>query len=175
MSNKKSKRNNIQAEAVETVVTETVDAETVDTETVETESAQTEDVAAESEETKSAEEKKEKGKSTRKVSGTKILEWIKKNKALDALILFAIFELAVILVGILAMKEPVVPVCLIVIGAAGIAALMHNVELWIHGVVVLVELISGILISRIPLMVLCIVVYIVTIATLKCYYMERNK
>ena len=151
MSNKKSKRNNTQAEAVETVVTETVDAETV-----------------ESEETKSAEEKKEKANS-------KILEWIKNNKALDALILFAIFELAVILVGILAMKEPVVPVCLIVIGAAGIAALMHNVELWIHGVVVLVELISGILISRIPLMVLCIVVYIVTIATLKYYYMERNK
>lgn len=151
MSNKKSKKNSTQAEAVETVVTETVDAETV-----------------ESEETKSAEEKKEKANS-------KILEWIKNNKALDALILFAIFELAVILVGILAMKEPVVPVCLIVIGAAGIAALMHNVELWIHGVVVLVELISGILISRIPLMVLCIVVYIVTIATLKYYYMERNK
>lgn len=161
MSNKKSKKNNLQAEAVETVVTETVDAETADTETVDTESAQTE-------ETKSTEEKKEKGKS-------KILEWIKKNKALDALILFAIFELAVILVGILAMKEPVVPVCLIVIGAAGIAALMHNVELWIHGGVVLVELISGILISRIPLMVLCIVVYIVTIVTLKYYYMERNK
>lgn len=175
MSNKKSKKNNLQAEAVETVVTETVDAETADTETVETESVQTEDVAAESEETRSAEEKKEKAKSTRKVSGTKILEWIKTNKALDALILFAIFELAVILVGILAMKEPVVPVCLIVIGAAGIAALMHNVELWIHGVVVLVELISGILISRIPLMVLCIVVYIVTIVTLKYYYMERNK
>ncbi|MDD6155846.1 MAG: hypothetical protein PUB52_02320 [Lachnospiraceae bacterium] len=151
MSNKKSKKNSTQAEAVETVVTETADAETV-----------------ESEETKSAEEKKEKANS-------KILEWIKNNKALDALILFAIFELAVILVGILAMKEPVVPVCLIVIGAAGIAALMHNVELWIHGVVVLVELISGILISRIPLMVLCIVVYIVTIATLKYYYMERNK
>lgn len=168
MSNKKSKKNSTQAEAVETVVTETVDAETADTETVDTESAQTE-------ETKSAEEKKEKAKSTRKVSGTKILEWIKKNKALDALILFAILELAVILVGILAMKEPVVPVCLIVIGAAGIAALMHNVELWIHGVVVLVELISGILISRIPLMVLCIVVYIVTIVTLKYYYMERNK
>lgn len=173
MSNKKSKKNNLQAEAVETVVTETVDAETadtetVDTETVDTESAQTEEVAVESEETKSTEEKKEKGKS-------KILEWIKTNKALDALILFAIFELAVILVGILAMKEPVVPVCLIVIGAAGIAALMHNVELWIHGGVVLVELISGILISRIPLMVLCIIVYIVTIVTLKYYYMERNK
>lgn len=168
MSNKKSKKNNLQAEAVETVVTETVDAETADTETVDTESAQTEEVAVESEETKSTEEKKEKGKS-------KILEWIKTNKALDALILFAIFELAVILVGILAMKEPVVPVCLIVIGAAGIAALMHNVELWIHGVVVLVELISGILISRIPLMVLCIIVYIVTIVTLKYYYMERNK
>lgn len=151
MSNKKSKKNSTQAESVETVVTETVDAETV-----------------ESEETKSAEEKKEKANS-------KILEWIKNNKALDALILFAIFELAVILVGILAMKEPVVPVCLIVIGAAGIAALMHNVELWIHGVVVLVELISGILISRIPLMVLCIIVYIVTIVTLKYYYMERNK
>lgn len=104
-----------------------------------------------------------------------ILEWIKANRDKDALILFAIFELAVILVGILAMKEPVVPVCLIVIAAAGIAALMHNVELWIHGVVVLVELIAGILIRRIPLMVLCIVVYIVTIVTLKYYYMERNK
>ena len=79
MSNKKSKKNSTQAEAVETVVTETADAETV-----------------ESEETKSAEEKKEKANS-------KILEWIKNNKALDALILFAIFELAVILVGILAL------------------------------------------------------------------------
>lgn len=102
-------------------------------------------------------------------------QWLKTHKAEDALIVFAIIELAMILLGILFLQEPVVPVCIVLIAAAGIAALMHNVELWIHGAVILVELIAGILIGRLPLMILCVVMYIVTTATMKLYYTERNK
>jgi hypothetical protein len=50
---------------------------------------------------------------------------------------------------------------------AGIAILLHNAELWIHGAAVVIQLVAGILIGRTSLMILCIVLYALTIAALQ--------
>ena len=54
-----------------------------------------------------------------------------------------VVALAAILVSILALKIPVVPVCLIIVLEAGIAVCLHDVPIWLHGLVVLVQIIAG--------------------------------
>jgi hypothetical protein len=45
--------------------------------------------------------------------------------------------------------------------------MLHNVELWIHGASVMVELVAGILIGRVRLMILCVILYALTIVALQ--------
>lgn len=60
------------------------------------------------------------------------------------LILFAevVAALATILIAILAMKIPVVPVCVIVLIEVAIAACLQEVPVWVHAVVAAVQLVS---------------------------------
>jgi lysylphosphatidylglycerol synthetase-like protein (DUF2156 family) len=105
----------------------------------------------------------------KEVSGSfkRVAEFFRKNAKLEILVVFAAAVLALILVGALGLKEPVVPVCLAIVIETGIAVMLHNVELWIHGVAVVVQLVAGILIGRTWLMVLCVVLYVVTIVALQ--------
>jgi hypothetical protein len=101
-----------------------------------------------------------------------VADFFKKNITLDILVVFAIFVLALILVGALGMKEPVVPVCLALILEVGIAVMLHNAELWVHAAAVVVQLVAGILIARAGMMILCIVLYVLAIAALQL--LEKN-
>ena len=103
-----------------------------------------------------------------------LLEKIKKNRTALILIGFGVIALATILIGFLAFKEPVVPVCLLVVLEAIIAVLMHNAELWIHGALVIAELVVGILIGRTEMMILCIIIYIAAIAALRFQVMGKE-
>lgn len=100
----------------------------------------------------------------------KILDSIKKNKQIVTLALYCAAVLAAILIGILGMGQPVVAVCIVLILEVAIATLMHNVEIWIHAVVLLIEILAGILIARVPLMIVCAAVYVVTILALRVLY-----
>lgn len=102
------------------------------------------------------------------------MEWMKNHKGEIALGVFGALELALILVSILALKEPVVPVCLVLVAEAGLAVLMHRSELWIHGAFLLVQLIAGIIIGRIILMVFGIVLYVCALIALRVYIKERK-
>ncbi len=61
------------------------------------------------------------------------------------LILFAevVAALATILIAVLAMKIPVVPVCVIVLIEVAIAACLQEVPVWVHAVVAAVQLVGG--------------------------------
>ena len=85
------------------------------------------------------------------------------------LLLFGVIvvALAAILVSILALKIPVVPVCLIIVLEAGIAVCLHDVPIWLHGLVVLVQIIAGAICGKLIFMVLCALVYVVGILSLK--------
>lgn len=85
------------------------------------------------------------------------------------LLLFAVIvaALAVILISILALKIPVVPVCIIVILEAVLAVCLHDVPIWLHGLVVIAEIAAGVLCTKVIFMTLCALVYVVGILSLK--------
>ena len=78
------------------------------------------------------------------------------------LILFAevVAALATILIAILAMKIPVVPVCVIVLIEVAIAACLQ-------AVVAAVQLVAGAICGRVVFCLLCILIYVFAILTLR--------
>ena len=68
---------------------------------------------------------------------------------------FAVIVAVMVLIGVCVLHVPVV------------AVFLHHAELWLHGVVILAEVIAGILCSKILLVVLCAVVYVAATACLQ--------
>ncbi len=99
---------------------------------------------------------------------------LKENTDRLTVAAFCIAALLVIIIGCAGLKAPVVPICAAVILEAAIAVMMHNVELWIHGACILVELIVGILVGRTGMMILCVVIYLAATAALRFLAAERK-
>ena len=87
-------------------------------------------------------------------------EKLTNNKMMLAVAAFALVTLAMIVIGIMALKVPPVAMCVLIIIEAGIAVMLHHAELWLHGVLVLAEVIVGIAIGKAVLIILCAVVYV---------------
>ena len=85
------------------------------------------------------------------------------------LILFGVIvtTLLVILISILGLSMSPVPVCVIVLLEAGIVVCLHDVPIWLHGFVVIAQVIAGILTSNIIFMLLCCVMSLVGILALR--------
>ena len=77
---------------------------------------------------------------------------------------FAVIVAAMVLIGVCVLHVPVVAMCMLVILETALAVFLHHAELWLHGVVILAEVIAGILCSKILLVVLCAVVYVAATA-----------
>mgnify|MGYP001051007694 FL=1 len=80
---------------------------------------------------------------------------------------FAVIVVAMVLIGVCVLHVPVVAMCMLVILETALAVFLHHAELWLHGVVILAEVIAGILCSKILLVVLCAVVYVAATACLQ--------
>ena len=93
-----------------------------------------------------------------------VLAFYEDNKQYLLLFGVIVVALAAILVSILALKIPVV---LIIVLEAGIAVCLHDVPIWLHGLVVLVQIIAGAICGKLVFMVLCALVYVVGILSLK--------
>lgn len=85
------------------------------------------------------------------------------------LILFGVIvaALLVILASIWGLDVPVVPVCIIVLIEAALAVCLHDVPIWLHGLVVIAQIIAGILCSNVIFIALCVVFYLVGILALR--------
>lgn len=90
-----------------------------------------------------------------------------ENKSM--LILFGVIvaALLVILVSIMGLKVPVVPVCVIVLIEAALSVCLHDVPIWLHGLVVIAQIVAGILCGRLIFIALCALIYLVGILALK--------
>ena len=77
---------------------------------------------------------------------------------------FAVIVAAMVLIGVCVLHVPVVAMCMLVILETALAVFLHHAELWLHGVVILAEVIAGILCSKILLVVLCAGVYVAATA-----------
>ena len=87
-------------------------------------------------------------------------EKLTNNKMMLAVAAFALVTLAMIVIGIMALKVPAVAMCVLIIIEAGLAVMFHHAELWLHGVLVLAEVIAGIMTGKVLLIVLCAVIYV---------------
>ena len=86
--------------------------------------------------------------------------WMKANNLVTAVVGFAVISLILILVAMLALQEFVVSVCVLIIIEAAMAALLHKAEMWKHGVLLVLQIAAGIIISRIPLVIICVIAYV---------------
>ena len=100
------------------------------------------------------------------------MDLIKKNKTIVSIAIFVVVVAISIVVMTVVLKQPVVPVCVLVLIEATIAVMLHNAELWMHGVLLLAEIIAGVALGRIVLFLLCILVYIAATFTLKLFDSE---
>lgn len=94
-------------------------------------------------------------------------EFIEKNKTIISIAAFAIVAVAMLVVSVLVAECPVAAACVLLVIEVAIAALLHNVELWFHGVFVIVELIAGLITGKILLVALFLVVYLAATLALR--------
>lgn len=94
---------------------------------------------------------------------------MEKTENRKLLIVFGIIvtALLVILASILGLHIPAVPVCVIVLLEAGMAVCLHDVQIWLHGLVIAAQVIAGVVTGNVVFMLLCCVIYLVGIFALK--------
>jgi len=90
----------------------------------------------------------------------KVWELLKTNPLVTSVVGFSIVSLILILVAILALQEFVVSVCVLIIIEAAMAALLHQAEIWKHGILLGLQIVAGIIIKRIPLVIICVIAYV---------------
>lgn len=112
-----------------------------------------------------AQAKKSYAKKTHRLDWNKIAE----NQSLIMFIsLLAVILLTVIL-GMTVFGIPVVTVCIVIIIEAALAACLHDLPIWLHGIVLAAELILGIVVHKIIFMMLAAICYLAAIFLLQLW------
>ena len=102
----------------------------------------------------------------------KVWEWIKAHGLVMAIVTVSVVSLALILVAMFALQEFVVSVCVLIIIEAAMAAMLHGVEIWKHGILLALQIAAGVMIERVPLIIICVIAYVA--ATLALQLMGKK-
>lgn len=103
-----------------------------------------------------------------------ILNKLKEQKQLVAIVGFCLITILMIILSIAVLKENVVPVCIIMILEAAIAVMLHKAELWVHGILLVAEIIAGVIVGNIPLIIFCGIVYVAATVALQIINIEEK-
>ena len=103
----------------------------------------------------------------------KVSTYLKTNMMATTGLGFAVVSLILILVAMFALNEFVVSVCVLIILEAGMAAFLHKAELWKHGVMLAAQFVAGLIIGRVPLVIICIIAYVA--ATVALQFMTKKE
>lgn len=103
----------------------------------------------------------------RQSRGNPVAAAFKENKSMLMLFAVIVAALGVILAGIMVWKVPVAVVCIIVLLEAGLTVCLHDVPVWLHGLVVIAQIIAGILCENMVFVVLCAAIYLLGIFTFR--------
>ncbi|MCR4693952.1 MAG: hypothetical protein K5773_01340 [Pseudobutyrivibrio sp.] len=95
------------------------------------------------------------------------------NMPLVTLCILVIYAIVAILVSYLKLDVSIVPCCIMILLEVLLAVLLSRIPLWVHGLVFIAEIVAGIIASQIPFMVLMAFVYVGAITFL--YIWERNE
>lgn len=90
----------------------------------------------------------------------KAWEWMRANGLVVGTVMFSVVAFILILIAMLVLQEFVVSVCILLIIEAAMAALLHQAEIWKHGVLLGLQLVAGIIIGRIALVIICMIAYV---------------
>ena len=102
----------------------------------------------------------------------KVVGYVKGNRLVTAVSVFSVVSLILILVAIFALQEFVVSVCVLIIIEAAMAALLHQAEVWKHGVLLGLQIVAAIIINRMPIIIVCVIAYVA--ATLALQFMGKK-
>lgn len=91
---------------------------------------------------------------------------VKENRQQLALSGIIIMALVVILIGILVWKLPVVSVCILVLLEAGLAVCLQDLPIWLHGAVLIAQLVLGLLFGNGMFLMVCAIFYVISILIL---------
>ena len=94
---------------------------------------------------------------------------IKENRQHLALFSIVAAALIVILIGIMTWKLPVVGVCIFVLLEAILAVCLQDLPVWLHGAVLIAQLIIGLLFGNGMFILLCAVYYVISIVVLSIW------
>lgn len=101
------------------------------------------------------------------MEGIKVM--IEENKKHLAIFGLVTASLLVIIIGIMGWKLPVIGVCMFVLLEAVLAVCLQNLPIWIHGAVLIAQLIIGLLFGNGMFILLCAVYYVVSILVLSIW------
>ena len=103
----------------------------------------------------------------------KVVEALKNNSFIVSIVGVSVVSLTLILIAIFALQEFVVSVCVLIVIEAAMAALLHQAELWKHGVLLGLQIVAGAIIGRVPLTIICAIAYVA--ATLALHFMAKKE
>ena len=89
-----------------------------------------------------------------------------KNEPLIQLVIFVVAMVVMIIISNMVVVIPIVPVCAIAILEAVLAALLNRIPLWIHGLVIIAQIVAGIICGKLVFMALMAVVYALAVVLL---------
>lgn len=90
----------------------------------------------------------------------------KKKRLYLLLVAIIVIEAVVIAIGISVLHVGVTAVCLLLFLQVCLAVLLHHAEIWMHGLVLLVELCAGAATGKAVLTILYIVIYVSVMAVM---------
>lgn len=110
----------------------------------------------------------------------KVVEFVKKigntlktHGLITSIVGFCVVALILILVAMFALQEFVVSVCALLVIEVAMAALLYQVELWKHGVLLGLQIVAGVIIGRVPLIIVCVIAYVA--ATFALQFMAKKE
>lgn len=104
----------------------------------------------------------------------KTVQFLKANPFVTSLICFGLAMFVLILVAMLVLHEYVISVCLLIIIETMMAVLLHKAELWKHAVLVVLHIVAGVIIDRLPLTIICVIAYIVAMFALHFMFKKQK-
>lgn len=96
-----------------------------------------------------------------------IMDFAGDNRQYLVLFGVLVLALAVILGSALGLKIPAAAVCVMVVLEAVMAACLHDVPVWLHALVAAAQIVAGALCGKTALMVLCVLIYVAAILSLR--------
>lgn len=97
-----------------------------------------------------------------------------ENKGLIMLCAFVLLAVLTIVLGLLVFHIPAVTVCLVIVIEALLAVCLHNVPVWVHGIVLVAEVALGIYVRLPVFMILAAICYVLAILLLKFESEKEN-